>query len=84
MTEVMNLTSKLYQRDVVEHIKKTDWVKGNPTPYVVEFDPTAACDLACPGCISEDLIALGRRAARRGGGCSGDLCDQFPLVDAPQ
>jgi MoaA/NifB/PqqE/SkfB family radical SAM enzyme len=28
---------------------------------VVELDPTAACDLACPGCISEDLIALGNR-----------------------
>jgi MoaA/NifB/PqqE/SkfB family radical SAM enzyme len=23
---------------------------------VVEFDPTEACNLACPGCISEDLV----------------------------
>ncbi len=30
-------------------------------PFVVELDPTAACDLACPGCISEDLIQMGNR-----------------------
>ena len=57
----MNLTSKLYQPAVVERIAATDWSAGNSGPLVVELDPTAACDLACPGCISEDLITLGGR-----------------------
>jgi MoaA/NifB/PqqE/SkfB family radical SAM enzyme len=61
MTAVMNLRAKLYQDAVVDRITKTDWQKGNSSPFVVELDPTAACDLACPGCISEDLIALGNR-----------------------
>lgn len=61
MTSVMNLSNKLYQGAVIDRIASTDWVKGNSGPFVVELDPTAACDLACPGCISEDLIALGNR-----------------------
>ncbi len=61
MPKKMNLKNKLYQRSVVEHIGATDWNVGNSSPLVVELDPTAACDLACPGCISEDLVALGNR-----------------------
>lgn len=61
MSKVMNLTSKLYQGAVLERMANTSWVEGNMSPFVVELDPTAACDLACPGCISEDLIALGNR-----------------------
>lgn len=56
MSETMKLANKLYQEEVVVRINELD-----PVPYVVELDPTAACDLACPGCISEDLIALGNR-----------------------
>lgn len=61
MSSTMNLKSKLYQPSVLERIEETDWKGGNRAPFVVELDPTAACDLACPGCISEDLIALGNR-----------------------
>jgi MoaA/NifB/PqqE/SkfB family radical SAM enzyme len=61
MSSTMNLKSKLYQKSVLERIEETDWIEGNRAPFVVELDPTAACDLACPGCISEDLIALGNR-----------------------
>src|ERR1700731_1083491 len=61
MSTTMNLTSKLYQDAVLDWIDSTDWIEGNRSPFVVELDPTAACDLACPGCISEDLIALGNR-----------------------
>ena len=57
----MNLTAKLYQNFVVERIEDVDWFKGSNAPLVIELDPTAACDLACPGCISEDLVALGNR-----------------------
>lgn len=61
MPERMNLTKKLLQRSVLGRIGETDWISGNAAPYVVELDPTAVCDLACPGCISQDLIAIGNR-----------------------
>lgn len=56
MASIMNIKNKLHQGFVVDAIKKTDWSKGSDTPLVVEFDTTEVCNLACPGCISEDLI----------------------------
>ena len=50
----MNLTDKLHQEFVIDKLKDTDWELGNSGPLVIELDPTAVCDLACPGCISED------------------------------
>lgn len=61
MSETMKLSNKLYQKAVVERIAESSFIEPNRAPFVVELDPTAACDLACPGCISEDLIALGNR-----------------------
>lgn len=52
----MNIIDKLHQDFVIEKIKTTDWNKGSTGPLVVEFDPTEVCNLACPGCISEDLV----------------------------
>jgi MoaA/NifB/PqqE/SkfB family radical SAM enzyme len=57
MTKKMNIIKKLSQRLVVEKVKNTDWVNGSTNPLVVELDTTEACDLACPGCVSEDLVA---------------------------
>ena len=59
MARVMKLTNKLYQKFVIDKLDKTDWNSGNDAPLVVELDPTSVCDLACPGCISEDIIAAG-------------------------
>jgi len=56
MPRVMNIKDKLHQQFVVDRIKKTNWHKGSSAPLVVEFDTTEVCNLACPGCISEDLI----------------------------
>nr|VFK67959.1 MAG: hypothetical protein BECKUNK1418G_GA0071005_11813 [Candidatus Kentron sp. UNK]VFK70956.1 MAG: hypothetical protein BECKUNK1418H_GA0071006_10455 [Candidatus Kentron sp. UNK] len=56
MAQRMDLIRKLQQRSVLDRIDKTDWNSGNSAPYVVELDPTSVCDLACPGCISQDLI----------------------------
>lgn len=62
MSDEMNLTGKLLSRSVLERIEALDWSGDSDVgPYVVELDPTAACDLACPGCISEDIIAEGGR-----------------------
>lgn len=52
----MNIIKKLYQNFVVEKILATNFDKGSNGPLVVEFDPTTVCNLACPGCISEDLL----------------------------
>ncbi len=57
MIKKMDIVSKLRQDFVFEKIKKTNWSKGTNAPLIVELDPTAVCDLACPGCISEDIIA---------------------------
>ena len=46
----LSLRDKLYQKGVIERIFYPDY------PYVVELDPTTMCDLACPGCISGDLL----------------------------
>ena len=59
MSKKMNLTGKLYQQFVLDKIMETDWEKGNSGPLAIELDPTAVCDLACPGCISEDIISVG-------------------------
>ena len=56
MAKVMNIKDKLHQKMVVERIKETNWHKGSDAPLVVEFDTTEVCNLACPGCISEDLV----------------------------
>jgi len=52
----MNLVSKLHHPLVIEKITQTNWTHTNTLPLVVEFDPTSACDLACPGCISGELL----------------------------
>lgn len=52
----MNILDKLYQESVIKKIKETDWNSGSSGPLVVEFDTTEVCNLACPGCISEDLV----------------------------
>jgi MoaA/NifB/PqqE/SkfB family radical SAM enzyme len=59
MVKTMDLSKKLYQNFVIDKLKETDWDNGNSGPLVIELDPTAVCDLACPGCISEDLVLQG-------------------------
>ena len=61
MPKKMNLISKLHQEFVFEKIQKTDWSIGSESPLVVELDTTEACDLACPGCISEDIMKTKNR-----------------------
>jgi len=55
----MVLTKKLYQDFVIDKLRESDWESGSSGPLVIELDPTAVCDLACPGCISEDLVSVG-------------------------
>lgn len=57
MSDRMNILDKLHQGFVIEKIKNTNWEKGTTGPLVIEFDTTEVCNLACPGCISEDLVS---------------------------
>lgn len=54
MSQRMNIVDKLHQPFVVEKIKSEAYKEG---PLVVELDTTEVCNLACPGCISEDLVS---------------------------
>ena len=51
----MSLVEKLHQGFVIEKIKNTDWEHGSSSPLIVELDTTEACNLACRGCISEEI-----------------------------
>ena len=61
MIKKMNIVDKLHQPFVVEKIKNTDWSRGTDAPLIVELDTTQACDLACPGCISEEIMVAGEK-----------------------
>ena len=55
MSQKMNIITKLRQPFVLDRLgSKEEFERG---PLVVEWDTTEVCNLACPGCISEDLVA---------------------------
>ena len=56
ITKTLDLQSKLAQRSVVTYLKSVDWNTGSKAPFVVELDPTSRCNLACPDCISGELL----------------------------
>ncbi len=53
----LNLEKKIFQNEVVERLKENQ--KGDSKPWVIELDPTTACNLACHGCISANLLNQG-------------------------
>ena len=58
LEKALSLSNKLYQTNFInrfEEFKKT----GKSRPYVIELDPTTACNLACHGCISASLLNQG-------------------------
>ena len=61
----LNLTNKLHQASVVQRVSEVDWKTTSNAPMVVEFDPTTACNLACPDCISRDLLNQGFFSRKR-------------------
>ncbi|MFC1497421.1 radical SAM protein [Verrucomicrobiota bacterium] len=61
----VSLTEKLRQRSLVDYLKQINWGKGSSNPWVVEFDPTTICNLACPDCISRDLLNKGFFSRKR-------------------
>ncbi len=55
----LNLKNKLLQNSVVKKIRQLGKNKVSDAPWVVELDPTSACNLACPDCISINLLNQG-------------------------
>ena len=54
----LTLKDKLYQKDIQSRIK--EFINNKKvSPWVVELDPTTACNLACHGCISANLLNQG-------------------------
>lgn len=56
----INVRAKLNQNSVQQYIKGIDWSSTSEAPFVVEFDPTSHCNLACPDCISGTLLNQGQ------------------------
>lgn len=57
----MNIVKKLHQEFVLNKIEETNWKEGTTGPLIVELDTTEACDMACPGCVSEEIMEAGRK-----------------------
>ena len=54
----LDLEKKIFQKEVIQRI-----IENNATdkkrPWVIELDPTTACNLACHDCISANLLNQG-------------------------
>ena len=56
--KALSLSDKLYQASFLNRFEDFKF-SGSSKPWVVELDPTTACNLACHGCISASLLNQG-------------------------
>ena len=56
--KALSLTDKIYQENFIERFEEF-LDTGESRPWVIELDPTTACNLACHGCISASLLNQG-------------------------
>ncbi|MEV5985831.1 radical SAM protein [Streptomyces sp. NPDC052051] len=56
----LDLVGKLYQRSLHPAVLDVAHGKRLPAPLVVDLDPTTVCDLACPECISSQVLHHGQ------------------------
>jgi MoaA/NifB/PqqE/SkfB family radical SAM enzyme len=61
----LDLVGKLYQRSVYPQARKVALGSRLPSPLVVDLDPTTLCDLACPECISSNVLHNGQLSRDR-------------------
>lgn len=57
--EPLSLASKLSQSTVLERVREVFGEKPINGPWIIEMDPTTACNLACHDCISANLLNQG-------------------------
>jgi MoaA/NifB/PqqE/SkfB family radical SAM enzyme len=55
----LSLERKLRQKSVDERVAEYRQSGRTSAPWVIELDPTTACNLACPDCISGSLLNKG-------------------------
>ena len=60
LKNTLNIRNKLNQKSVQNYIKGINWESSSQAPFIVEFDPTSNCNLACTDCISGDLLNQGQ------------------------
>jgi MoaA/NifB/PqqE/SkfB family radical SAM enzyme len=53
---LLDIKEKLNQKTVQQFVRNIDWQTSSTAPFVVELDPTTRCNLACPECISGQLL----------------------------
>jgi MoaA/NifB/PqqE/SkfB family radical SAM enzyme len=53
---LLDIKEKLNQKTVQQFVRDIDWQTSSVAPFVVELDPTTNCNLACPECISGQLL----------------------------
>lgn len=61
MINKMDILTKLNQKIVVEKLRVINEKKGSDSPLIIELDTTEVCDLACPGCVSQELMVTKKR-----------------------
>jgi hypothetical protein len=61
----LDLARKLYQRSIYPSARAVAGDRRLPGPLVVDLDPTTACDLACPECISQSFLHTGQFSGER-------------------
>jgi hypothetical protein len=59
------LNAKLWQAEIADVVEVVRSGGSLPRPVVVDLDPTTACDLACPECISQDVLHTKRFSNER-------------------
>jgi MoaA/NifB/PqqE/SkfB family radical SAM enzyme len=60
LSTTLDLKSKLYQQSLWPAVTKVAAGETLTAPFMVEIDPTSFCDLACPECVSNDLLNTSR------------------------
>lgn len=71
----LDLVRKLYQQTIHPEVMKVAQGGRLPSPLVIDLDPTTVCDLACPECISSNVLHSGQLSRDRIVELAGELAD---------
>ncbi|MGW2488613.1 radical SAM protein [Streptomyces sp. NPDC001606] len=61
----LDLVGKIYQESVFPSVQRVAQGERLDAPLVVDLDPTTVCDLACPECISSNVLHHGQLSKDR-------------------
>lgn len=71
----LDLASKLFQRSIFPAASRVAEGGRLGSPLVVDLDPTTFCDLACPECISTQVLNKGQFGPKRLIRLAEELCE---------